>query len=130
MIKCLLLLGQRMLGDRDWKTAFSDSSWRHSTMECAQGLARQHGSHRTGNVCTELLFGFFEIWPTCKNLTFCNPKLSLSCGRKIEKDRATSPCTAAADALAGSGTRARRYRAPAQAPQALQHCLTESPPVL
>lgn len=31
-----------MPGDRDWKTAFSDSSWRHSTKERTRGSARWH----------------------------------------------------------------------------------------
>lgn len=110
------------------KTAVSDSGWRHLTAERARGSARQHGSHCSGKVCTDLLFrrGFLKIWPNSKNSIFGNPKLSLSCGRKMEKDRATSPCTAAVDALAGSSTRAQRYHAPAQAPRALQHHRTKS----
>lgn len=107
------------------KTAVSDSGWRHSTAECARGSARQHGSHCSGKVCPELLFRrvFLKIWPKSKKSIFGDPKLSLSCGRNMEKDRATSPCTTAADALAGSGTRAQRYH---QAPRALRHHRTES----
>lgn len=98
-------------------------------MEGTQGLARRHGSHRTGNVCTELLVGraLLKTWPKCKNFIFRNLKLSSLCGREVGKGHATSPCSAAVDALAGSASGAGMYHAPAQA---LQHRLTKSPPVL
>lgn len=118
VIKSLLLLGQRMLGDSDWKTAFSDSDWRHLTMECAWGLARQHRSCCTGNVCTQLLFrcAFLKFWHKHKNAIFCHPKLSPSSGGKLGKAMHPLCAPIAVDALAGSGTRAQRYHIPAQAP--------------
>lgn len=121
--------GAEDLGDRHWKTAFSDSGWRHLTMDCAQGLARQCGSC-TGTGCTELLLRciFGKIWPKCKNSIFYNPNLSLSHGREVGNGCATFSMHFKCSGWCG--TRAWRYPTPAQTPRHFTTHLTESPTVL
>lgn len=114
-----------MLGDRDWRQPLATQAGDTRQRSVPEDQPGSTGAIARGksalSCCSDVVF--LKIWPKSKNSIFGNPKLSLSCGRKMEKDRATSPCTAAADALAGSGTRAQRYH---QAPRALRHHHTES----
>lgn len=117
-------IGAEDLGDRHWKTAFSDSGWRYLTMDQA---SRQHGSCMgvaAQSPCSDAFLVRFA--PNVKIRSFAIQIFLCLVEGKL--GMAVPPLLPFSSTCSGwCGTRAWRHPAPAQPPRHFSTNLTESP---